>query len=427
MKVEVETSRFGTQAVWTFIVAAPALLVGVFIYLYGVDVPYWDQWDGVCPMFEKMEAGTLRLADFCAQLNEQRIFFPRLIMFGLAKLTHWNIRVELLTIWLLACLCAFSLWRLARASGWGRSSAGNWLLLAANTLLFTSLQVENWLWGMAIVFLLTLFCLTACLWLATAARFPFNFLLTGAFCTVSTLSMASGLTCWLLVAPLLLYRNGTIQWRDRKGWWLLWIGGFLTTVLVYFYGYQKPSHHPAMTECLEHPVRAVQYVCAYLGGAFAQGTVFDHAAVAQVAGAVLILVFVAAVLYVWRWRRDRTLLSRALPWLMLSLGALLNAVLAMVGRLGFGVAQALSTRYIIFSVMLPVGLLFLAPLIYKHWSQVGSAPQTAGAAGVALGSFATVFFMLNVPPSLKELGGVEHGAAQSADSEGAGIIDKRSR
>ncbi len=259
MKVEVETSWFGTQAVWTFILAAPALLVGVFIYLYGVDVPYWDQWDGVCPMFEKMEAGTLRLADFCAQQNEQRIFFPRLIMFGLAKLTHWNIRVELLTIWLLACLCAFSLWRLARASGWGRSGDGNWLLLAANTLLFTSLQVENWLWGMAIVFLLTLFCLTACLWLATAARFPFNFLLTMAFCTVSTLSMASGLTCWLLVAPLLLYRNGTIQWRDRKGWWLLWIGGFLTTVLVYFHGYQKPSHHPAVTECLEHPVRAVQY------------------------------------------------------------------------------------------------------------------------------------------------------------------------
>jgi hypothetical protein len=277
-------------------------------------------------------------------------------------------------------------------------------LLAANTLLFTPLQVETWLWGIALIFVLPLVCLTASLALARSVRFPLNFLVTMAFCAACTLSVASGFTCWMLVAPLLLYQEGRIQWRDRKGWWLLWGGGFLASVLVSLCGYHRPSYHPAMTECLRHPVRAVQYVCAYLGRAFAQGTVFDTAAVAQVAGAALVLTFGVVVVYLWRWRRDSTLLSQALPWLMLSLGALVNAALAMLGRLGFGVAQALSTHYIIFSVLLPIGLLFLVPLIYKHWSQVTPAPQKAGAVGIALGSFATVFFMLNVPPSLKELG-----------------------
>ena len=72
----------------------PALWTGVLMYRFGVDIPYWDQWDGICPLFEKLASGQLGIADFFVQQNEHRIFFPRLLMYSLARLTHWNIRSE---------------------------------------------------------------------------------------------------------------------------------------------------------------------------------------------------------------------------------------------------------------------------------------------------------------------------------------------
>ena len=95
------------------ILAAP-LLIGLLVFKNGVDFPVLDEWDGTAPLFEKMADGTLGVADFFAQHNEHRIFFPRLIFFTLGRLTHWNIRAELWVIWFLALVCLFSIldnWR----------------------------------------------------------------------------------------------------------------------------------------------------------------------------------------------------------------------------------------------------------------------------------------------------------------------------
>src|SRR5881392_719350 len=99
------------------LIAAPPLLIGFLIFRDGVDTPFWDQWDGTAPLFEKMAAGTLGFADFFAQHNEHRIFFPRLISFGLGWLTHWNVRAELFVIWFLALICLFNIRQIIRRSG----------------------------------------------------------------------------------------------------------------------------------------------------------------------------------------------------------------------------------------------------------------------------------------------------------------------
>ena len=86
--------RSRTVAEWLLIAAL--LLQSAFLYSeMAFDTPFWDEWNGTAPLFEKMAAGTLGVADFFAQHNEHRILFPRLIFFGLGRLTHWNIRAEL--------------------------------------------------------------------------------------------------------------------------------------------------------------------------------------------------------------------------------------------------------------------------------------------------------------------------------------------
>ena len=61
---------------------------------YAVAVPFWDQWELV-PLLEKTYHGELTFHDLWAQHNEHRIFFPKIIMLVLARLTGWNIHFEL--------------------------------------------------------------------------------------------------------------------------------------------------------------------------------------------------------------------------------------------------------------------------------------------------------------------------------------------
>ena len=129
--------RSRTLAGW-LLIAAPPLLIGLLIFRDGVDIPFWDEWDGTAPLFEKMAAGTLGFADFFAQHNEHRILFPRLIFFGLGRLTHWNVRAELFVIWFLALVCLFIIWQMTRRSS--RKDSSFWLLFSASVLLFSPLS-----------------------------------------------------------------------------------------------------------------------------------------------------------------------------------------------------------------------------------------------------------------------------------------------
>jgi len=117
----------------------------------------------------------------------------------------------------------------------------------------------------------------------------------------------------------------------------------------------------------------------------------------------LLLALVAVAVYLWRWRRDDKLLSQTLPWLMLTFVALLNAFLTAVGRQGFGVNHAFNSRYLAFSVMLPIGLLFLVPLIFNHWRARASSAQHTVAVSMGLSAFATALVLLHGLGALKDV------------------------
>src|SRR2546422_11380275 len=73
-----------------FLVGVPVLALIVLVRTYGVNVPFWDQWDLV-PFFQRYKSAELEWGDVWAQHAGHRIFFPRLIMLGLAVLSNWNI------------------------------------------------------------------------------------------------------------------------------------------------------------------------------------------------------------------------------------------------------------------------------------------------------------------------------------------------
>jgi hypothetical protein len=353
------------------LIAAPPLLIGFLIFRDGVDTPFWDEWDGTAPLFEKMAAGTLGFTDFFAQHNEHRILFPRLIFFGLGRLTHWNIRAELFVIWFLALICLFNIWQMTRRSGWKHSTRSFWILFSASVLIFSPLNHDNFLWGFQIGFLLPLACVTACIWVATWVRHPLNFVFSVILCTICTFSIASGLTSWLLTTPLLMLAQ--VQSTSSRKWWTIWLLAFFFEVLVYFWGYEKPANHPSLWSPLSHPMPAFEFVLAFLGNPFTFGTNLPPLPLGVGMGGLLVLILLMCAVYLWRNRHDRTLIGQCLPWLMLAMVAVSSAVLTMIGRLGFGPAQVRASRYITFAVMLPIALLALVPLVRSHLARSCSA------------------------------------------------------
>ncbi len=83
------------------------LLIGVLLVIlgakffliqhYGADLPFWDQWDAEGDQLYLSDArGSLSVGSFFAPHNEHRIFFTRLLAFGLEKINgQWDARLEM--------------------------------------------------------------------------------------------------------------------------------------------------------------------------------------------------------------------------------------------------------------------------------------------------------------------------------------------
>jgi hypothetical protein len=224
-----------------------------------------------------------------------------------------------------------------------------------------------------------------------------------ALCLISTFSIASGFASWFLAAPLLLLWNGKTPARGEKIWRLIWASAGIASVCFYFHGFTRPAAHPSPMVAVKHPLQAVQFALAYLGNPFSSGTAFEQASIAQIAGAALVIVLFVSVIYLWRCRRDRTLLANSLPWLSLTSIALVNAGLTTLGRFGFGINAAMQSRYVSFAIMLPIGLLFLVSLILRHWSKQSPANVNNGRVKMGLVSFATALAILFLGTTIHSL------------------------
>ncbi|HEX6182994.1 MAG TPA: hypothetical protein VFZ44_03715 [Pyrinomonadaceae bacterium] len=360
MKTDVSKSAGRLAACAAALAAcAPAWL----ILRYGVDVPYWDQWD-IAPFFEKLARGTLTAADLFAQFNEYRQFFPNLLFVALGWLTGWDVRVEMLASLLLAVLVAFNVWRLG-ARTVGEPFRRGLLFLLASLLIFSPVQYENWLFGVQVVYFVPAACVTSGLVAAYSERLGTRASVFACAClsAVATFSSANGVVCWL-VLPLALVAARPDARAAARRWLPLWGACLALCVFVYVYGYRTPASHPDGSEALARPFDALAYFVALSGGSLALGP--RPLAVAVAVGACALAGYALACAYVLRFRAEAALVRSAGAWAALGAYSVATALMVTAGRLGFGVAQSLSSRYTTYTLHLLVALVYLLPCVLEH-------------------------------------------------------------
>ncbi|KGF73272.1 hypothetical protein DO97_00775 [Neosynechococcus sphagnicola sy1] len=359
-----------------------------------VNIPAWDQWYTPADVLIKVHGGQLSFADLMAQYNESKLLFPRIFFIGLAYLTHWDVRYEMLVSFLLAALIAFNLYVVSRYTVPGHPHP--WLFWLTNLLVFSPLQSENWLLGISVVSFVPMACVTTGMTIIYRNQWQIQHqvLACMGLCLVSTFSIANGMVAWVLMPPV-FWAHGEALPQYRRGQLILaaaWLTGWLISLVIYFSDYQKPVGHPSLTAGVIHPWMALQYLLSFLGAPLGGGEL----GIGQLVGLILLSLFSGGCWYLLRHRRQPSLVDRAVPWLAIAAYSLINGLVATAGRVGFGLEQSLASRYVTYSVYLPIALIYLLKIIHSDLQFQPSLGSRTPVVDRAIAALVTLLLTLQV-------------------------------
>ena len=324
-----------------------ALPVGAYLALlahYQVNAILGDQWEDV-PTIARSYMHFPDWSSLWAVHTDNRIFFPNLVVIGLAHTVSFNIEVEewLSALMLLGAVALF-IWAHKRRS----PATPLFFYCPVAFVMLSFAQWQNTLWGFQMAWYLVLFSLALSVALLDWPRLAWPvFVAAVLVAVVASYSSLQGLLVWP-VGLVLLYH------RRRPPWaFVSWIVAALATSAFYFRNYHAPHSPPGYP--LHHPILVVKFFLFALGDVVGvqmwRGAPGNPAVIAF--GAVILVLAIFVVLR-WGIRRDE---SGGVPIgiAMIVFGVLFDALIT-EGRLVFGVWGATQSRYTTYDVMVLAGI-----------------------------------------------------------------------
>jgi hypothetical protein len=343
--------------------------------------PFWDQWDNL------ISGRSVSWSWLIAQHNEHRLFVPRLV-FWLDWLlsAETNIVDYACNVLSQTALFALLLWLALRDSRPG-FDAKLWVGGLCLCLLFWAMQYENFLWGFQVQYFLVILFAAGCFTIVSLGPSTFAgsagvFILSGA----AVYTLASG-----IIVPGLALLLGL--WARRPAWYnFVLLFAAVAWPALYLWGYSTPEHHSNPADLFSQLGPVLFYFFVELGGPFLRA-IFgqkDYFHVAAYFGSVgLLLYFGALILVVMQGAKPS-------QKVFAMLGAYLLGAMALValGRVRFGPAQALSSRY-----ATPVSVFWLSTLLL--WYSAGAFIPRVRGATLALCTVITILVVISEPAMVR--------------------------
>ncbi len=322
----------------------PAVLAFLYVRAFGVSVVFADAWSMV-RLFDKWSSGRLRLSDLFDQHNEHRMFFPEGVELLLGSITKYDNVAEmyLVQVCLLVTLVCLLL------AMWDNVRSWLPLFVPVAFLVFSFRQHENMLWGYQISFAFAqTFGVLALFLLHVLGRRDFKklaFVAALGSATVASFSVAQGLFVW--PAGLLQLAISPVQKPAKRVFVAVWGLVGLGEWIAYFVDYETPASSPSLSYILEHPVAGAQYFLSMLGA-----SLFWSLNPALAGGLLLVGLALVILFLVYRDKK----FGEYSFWIALLLFSLLILASITYGRSGFGLGQALVSRYTTFSILAAVSV-----------------------------------------------------------------------
>jgi hypothetical protein len=357
-------------------VGVPLLLfAGVFLYhwaqvwMYAIDVPFYDEWDDLPPRpaWEWI----------WGQHGEHRISTMKLLISAMYRLNRWNLETQQKLNFAIFGLVLGMLFLLLR-QGKRAVPTGLALLLLIFPLSPRAVEVHHWgITGHFHFALLFLFGSAYCLFQERDGIQSTGYLLLGVLSGVlSIYSFGSGLTAMVVVT--LVYciykakriRQETLQRRQEWGQLVLVAGLLILSLAAYSIGYQKPPSHAPVA--LPFHKAFWDFFVTLLS--YGMGYCFSLSVSYPVGILYLALITLPWVLFLREVRLGQAKWDSD-AWSILATSAGITGAMAgtTLGRAGFGYDQAGISRYTETTMM-------LIPLIgASWWIALAGAPRLRGA------------------------------------------------
>jgi hypothetical protein len=311
------------------------------------------------------------LADLWSQHSEHRLFFPRIIMIALARLTGWDISYELaVNVLLGTAIFLVLVYQLKKTASSVGARGSTWLIPILSVIVFSLMQWENWLWGWQIQVFLNVLAVVGGIVLLARPVFTWpRFLGALMMGLVATFSFANGMAYWPvgLVTILLLLFGSSDQRRTFRLAAVIWAVVGSAVIWFYLTGYQKPSYHPSVWVIVQEPFVFLRYEVTYLFAPVAPNLF------------TFLLTFpalIACCYFSWLLIRARYIqFPILLPYVAMTLYVLVSAFMTGVGRAGFGAGQAGQSRYVTISSVLWICAVIVLWLFVAHWERLDLAPR----------------------------------------------------
>ncbi len=354
-----------------------------------VDAPRFDVWE-VIVLLQRQEAVGLTIADLWHPHNEHRPVVARAVMLANIALSDWNHWNEL---WML--LAAVGTHVLVLVRGLARDGVGGRVstalaAIAIVTFVATPTQWENLLQGWQVTLVVGVLVASAALVLLSGGTTTWRRL--GAAASLATLGTASFGSC-LVVWPL----GAMALWVRRQPGWttqlLAWLVIGAVVSAAFLHGLEpNPAHPPpapifrsatALLRVMYGACLALALPVWYAPEVFlAQPRTIDVWLLPAVGATGLAVAAACIAVHLWRGvepRGDRWLL----PALLIGLAAAAAGVTA-IGRVGFGLHALTASRYIAFSALFWVGLVWLLTVASPWRSRGARLASTLVAAVIVL-------------------------------------------
>lgn len=245
-----------------FLAILPILWIIVNIIVWGINLPFWDQWAFV-PLLANYEDGHMIWTDLIAQHNEHRPLFPRLLWLGLAQITNYNVNAELWMNLVLAGMTSF-VFGVYTHRLWNRAGLENslqWAYLPLFSLLiFNMVQWESWLLGFQTVMFLGIGCTVAGLLVITNHPDWSGLIASAVLGVIATYSMANALLFW----PLGLFLIVISHHHQRLWKSLTWLVIAIAISMSFLYNWSSPHTNLANISSI-NPTDYIHWVLNFLG------------------------------------------------------------------------------------------------------------------------------------------------------------------
>lgn len=308
---------------WTIIailIVLPIIIGAIYIYYFGVNVPYWDEWVVVPNYLGQIFDNKLSIYDLFIQHNESRPFFPRVLMLALALITDYNTISEMFFLYFLY-ITSFIIIFLMYKKDHEINKMSLIKFIPISWFFFNLIQMNNILFGVRIYQGLEILAFIFAIYLIDLSKTVDKKFFGAAISSIiSTFSYVSGLSIWP-VGFIQIILNDSKEKIRKIFFWII-CGGLI--FIIYFYGYIKPSHNPSLYPFGNH-LDAIIVFLSSIGY-----TITRDSPLSLITGA-LILIITCSILLLNKKNLD---IDRNAKWLSLIIYSFLVSIEITIGRAG---------------------------------------------------------------------------------------------